>query len=170
MTEQNRNTRIPTPIYAAAGAGDIAYQQLRKLPTVVGELSGRALAGGLELRERAIAQWRTANGRATDTASTVRERATGTASTLRKADLDALREQARRGTTALAHEARERANAVYTALVAHGERVIGTGIVGTADAVNADIEATEPKKAVGGAADGRPAPARAKKSTSAKAE
>jgi hypothetical protein len=33
--------RIPNPLYAAAGAGDLAYRQLRKLPSKVAELRGR---------------------------------------------------------------------------------------------------------------------------------
>ena len=43
MTEQTK-TRFPAPLYAAAGVGDLAYQQLRKLPAVVTELSERAAA------------------------------------------------------------------------------------------------------------------------------
>jgi hypothetical protein len=35
------NTRIPAPLYAAAGAGELAYQQLRKLPGRVAGLRGR---------------------------------------------------------------------------------------------------------------------------------
>ena len=50
MTEQTKNTKIPAPLYAAAGVGDLAYKQLRKLPTVVGELSGRAVANGYDVR------------------------------------------------------------------------------------------------------------------------
>ncbi len=60
MTE-TPNTKIPAPLYAAAGAGDLAYKQLRKLPAVVGELSVRAIAGGFELREKAMAYARTAD-------------------------------------------------------------------------------------------------------------
>ena len=48
----------------------------------------------------------------------------------------------------LAQLAQERTVAVYTALVARGEKVVGTGVVATADVVNADIEATEAPKAV----------------------
>jgi heparin binding hemagglutinin HbhA len=148
MSEQTPNTRIPAPLYAAAGAGDLALQQLRKLPTVMGELSGKAIAGGFELREKAVASWRTANDKATGTATELRERATGTATTIRTTDLEALREQAVRNTSAFAHAVEERAAAIYTALVAHGERVVGSGVVEAADVVNADIEATEPAKAV----------------------
>ena len=138
MTEQPK-TRFPAPLYAAAGAGDLAYQQLRKLPTVVGELSGRAVAGGLELRERAAASLKVAN----TTAAVLRDKATAT-------DLEHLRESARRGTLSWAQAAQERATALYTALGAHGERVVGTGVVQAADTVNADMEATEAPKAVTG--------------------
>jgi hypothetical protein len=34
-------TRIPAPLYAAAGAGELAYRQLRRLPARVTELRGR---------------------------------------------------------------------------------------------------------------------------------
>lgn len=137
MTEQTKSTRIPAPLYAAAGAGDLAYQQLRKLPSVVNELSGKAAAGTVDLRARAVATLRAANS----TAVALRERAA-------TADFDAerLRETAKRNVAALAasaQAAQERALAFYGQLVAHGERVVGSGVVATADAVNSDIEATE---------------------------
>ena len=135
--QQTRSTRIPAPIYAAAGAGDLAYKQLRKLPAVVGELSVRAVAGGYELRERAAASLKNAN----TTATTLRDKAT-------TSDLDRLRDKATANAVAFAQAAQERANAVYTALVSHGERVVGTGVVQAADTVNADIEATEEPKPV----------------------
>jgi len=40
-TTDTKKQRIPTPLYAAAGAGDMAYQQLRKLPAKVAELRER---------------------------------------------------------------------------------------------------------------------------------
>jgi heparin binding hemagglutinin HbhA len=135
--QQTKSTRIPAPLYAAAGAGDLAYQQLRKLPTVVGELSGRAVAGGFELREKAVASLKTAD----TTATSLRDKAA-------TADLDKLRAQAVSNAVAFAQAAQERATAVYTALVSHGERVVGSGVVQTADVVNADIEATEEPKPV----------------------
>lgn len=134
MTEQTKTTRIPAPVYAAAGVGDLAYQQLRKLPTVVGDLSGRAVASGFELRERAVASLRVANS----TAGVLKEKATTT-------DIEQLRTAARRNREALAQAAQaaqERAAAMYITLVAHGERVVGTGVVQAADTVNADMEAT----------------------------
>jgi heparin binding hemagglutinin HbhA len=152
-------TRIPTPLYAAAGAGDLAYQQLRKLPTVVGELSGRAVAGGFELREKAIASLKAAEttatslrDRANSTATDLQKKASSTATDLQKkantTDLEALREQAIKTSSAFVQAAQERAVAVYSTLVAHGERVIGSGVVQAADTVNADIESTEAPKSV----------------------
>jgi heparin binding hemagglutinin HbhA len=134
MTEQTK-TRFPAPLYAAAGAGDLAYQQLRKLPAVINELS-----------DRAAASLKTANDTANNRAATLRERASTT-------DLDRLRSTAASSAAAFAQVAQERAVAAYTALVARGERVVGTGVVEAADVVNADIEATEEPKAVEAAAD-----------------
>lgn len=125
MTEQTK-TRIPAPLYAAAGAGDLAYQQLRKLPALVEELS-----------ERANASFRTAN----EQAGQLREKAT-------TAEFEKVRDNAASNAVAFAQVASERAIAAYTALVARGERVVGTGVVEAADVVNADIEATEEPKAI----------------------
>jgi heparin binding hemagglutinin HbhA len=129
MTEQTK-TRIPAPLYAAAGAGDLAYQQLRKLPTVVNQLS-----------ERAAASLKAANEQAGSTATALRDRATTT-------EFDKLRETATAGALAFAQIAQERATALYTTLVARGERVVGTGVIEAADVVNADMETTEEPKAV----------------------
>ena len=52
MTEQTK-TKFPAPLYAAAGAGDLAYQQLRKLPAVMTELSERAAASLRTYNEQA---------------------------------------------------------------------------------------------------------------------
>jgi ElaB/YqjD/DUF883 family membrane-anchored ribosome-binding protein len=129
MTEQTK-TRFPAPLYAAAGAGDLAYQQLRKLPAVINELS-----------DRAAASLKNANETANTTATSLREKAATT-------DLDKLRNTAASGAAAFAQVAQDRAVAVYTALVARGERVVGTGVVGAADVVNADLATTEEPKAV----------------------
>lgn len=129
MTEQT-NTRIPAPLYAAAGAGDLAYQQLRKLPAVLTQLS-----------DRAAASLKVYNEQAGTKAAELREKANTT-------DFVALRENAASVATSIAQLAQERAIAVYTDLVARGERVVGTGVVEAADVVNADIETTEEPKAV----------------------
>jgi heparin binding hemagglutinin HbhA len=56
MAAEN-NAKIPTPLYAAAAVGDLAYQRLRKLPTAVAELRGKVAAGDLDAdRLRGIAQ------------------------------------------------------------------------------------------------------------------
>jgi hypothetical protein len=143
MTEQTK-TRFPAPLYAAAGAGDLAYQQLRKLPAVIDELSVRVN----EFSGKAAASLRAANVQAGE----LRTKA-GTA------DFDKLRDTATNNAVALAQEATERALAVYTALVARGERVVGTGVLGAADVVNADLVTTEEPKAVeAGVAASEPKP------------
>ncbi|WP_446211574.1 hypothetical protein [Micromonospora sp. IBSANI012] len=151
MTQPKTN-RIPAPLYAAAGAGELAYQQLRKLPTVVSELGtkvvadgtkvvteigGKAVVTGFELRQKATETFKTANL----TATGLREKAVPA-----DLDLDKLREAATRNAAVLlvgAQAAQERALAAYGALIARGERVVGAGVLGAADTVNADIEATD---------------------------
>ena len=95
--------RIPTPLYAVAGAGDLAYQRLRKLPATVTELRDKAAETTIELRQRARS------------------------GELRAKAVNTLRAAAARIAAALVagvHAAQERAIAVYDRLVAHGERVL----------------------------------------------
>ncbi|NED54715.1 hypothetical protein G3I24_27950 [Micromonospora aurantiaca] len=153
MTTQPKTNRIPAPLYAAAGAGELALEQLRKLPTVVTDLGGKAVVTGFELRQKATETLKTAN----QTATGLRERAVATdldqlreAANLEKlreaANLDKLREAATRNAAVVvagAYAAQERALAAYAELVARGERVVGAGVLEAADTVNADIEATE---------------------------
>ncbi|WP_431942659.1 hypothetical protein [Micromonospora marina] len=170
MTTQPKTNRIPAPLYAAAGAGELALEQLRKLPTVVSglgtrvvaDLGGKAVVTGFELRQKATETLKTAN----QTATGLRERAVATdldqlreaanleklreAANLEKlrdaATLDKLREAATRNAAVVvagAQAAQERALAAYAELVARGERVVGAGVLEAADTVNADIEATE---------------------------
>lgn len=117
MTQPKPKTnRIPAPLYAAAGAGDLAYQQLRRLPAVVTDLRGKAVGPG----KRSIKR--------TDL------------------EIERLRETAVRNAAVLmtrTQAAQQRALAAYAQLVARGERVVGTGVVQAADTVNADMEATE---------------------------
>jgi heparin binding hemagglutinin HbhA len=148
MPEQTK-TRLPAPLYAAAGAGDLAYQQLRKLPALVDELG-----------ERATASLRAANTQAAD----LRQKANTT-------DFDRLRDNAASNAVAFAQVASERAISAYTALVARGERVVGTGVVTAADVVNADIETTEEPAAIEAAQAAEAKPRKrvaAKKTTPAK--
>jgi heparin binding hemagglutinin HbhA len=129
MTEQTK-TRIPAPLYAAAGAGDAAYEQLRKLPAVLTELGDKATASLKAYNEQAGTKAAELRGKAQET------------------DLVALRDSATSAALSFAQVAQERAIAVYNELVARGERVVGTGVVEAADVVNSDIEATEQPKAV----------------------
>ncbi|MEH0931959.1 hypothetical protein [Micromonospora sp. CPCC 205558] len=141
MSEPKTN-RIPAPIYAAAGAGELAIEQLRKLPAMVGVLStrvvadlgGRAVLTGFELKQKATETLRTAN----ETADLAKLREV--------TDIDKLRAAATRNAALVvagAQVAQERAFAAYDALVARGERVVGAGVLEAAETVNADIEATE---------------------------
>lgn len=119
MTQPSKN-KIPGPVYAAAGAGDLAYRQLRKLPAALSQLTGKAAAGTAELRERAAVN-----------SAELREKAvSGTVE---------LREVARRNAVAVvagAQVAQEKAAAVYEELVARGARVIGR----SAETAAADAE------------------------------
>jgi heparin binding hemagglutinin HbhA len=103
MTTTNSKTRkIPAPLYAAAGAGDFAYQRLRKLPEQVAQLRERVT----EIAPAVSGAMAEANLRA---------------------DLDRLRDVARRNAATLvagAQQASERAAAVYSGLVVRGERVV----------------------------------------------
>ncbi|MGA3523676.1 hypothetical protein [Melissospora conviva] len=155
MTAQKQSTRIPTPLYAVAGVGALAYEQLRKLPAVLNELSDKAAVTGAELRVKTEERLRTANLTAAELREKAEERlraANLSAAVKEKktvVDLDAekLRELAGRNAAALAagaQVAQERALAAYKALVAEGERAVGAGVVQAADTVNADIEVTEP--------------------------
>src|SRR5689334_17406809 len=103
MTTTNSKTRkIPAPLYAAAGAGDFAYQRLRKLPEQVAQL-----------RERVSEIAPAVSGAVSETNLRV--------------DIDRLRDAARRNAATLvagAQQASERAAAVYSQLVVRGERVV----------------------------------------------
>jgi heparin binding hemagglutinin HbhA len=122
--------KIPAPLYAAAGAGDLAYQQLRKLPEQVAHL-----------RER-FAELRPAVSGAVS-------------ETNLRADLDRLRDVARRNAQTVvagAQMAGERAASVYTELVVRGEKVVAN--VRTAEAA---IEAAPSEGTVTKPAETKPA-------------
>ncbi|MDG4815675.1 hypothetical protein O7628_09160 [Micromonospora sp. WMMD956] len=181
-----KTNRIPAPLYAAAGAGDLALEQLRKLPTVVTDLSGRvaadlggkAVVTGFELRQKATETLRTANqtaaelrgrsvpaelNRLREAADVNRLREVADVDRLRElTDLDRLRGLAARNAAVVvagAQAAQERALAAYAELVARGERVVGAGVLEAADTVNADIAATEADLNPAPAAPAAPAPA-----------
>jgi hypothetical protein len=88
-TPTQPKTRIPAPLYAAAGAADLAYQKLRDLQAKVVEQGARTTA--------------------------------------REFDVEKLRAAARRNASAFVaatQAAQEKAFAVYTDLVARGEKVV----------------------------------------------
>jgi heparin binding hemagglutinin HbhA len=147
VTESTTKTRFPAPLYAAAGAGDLAYQQLRKLPAILNEFGDKASAS----LNKASASLNKANAEANDRVADLRAKAGST-------DFEQLRNTATSNAVAFAQAASERAIAIYTSLVAHGERVVGTGVVDAAEVVNADIEATEEPKAVAATPSDEPAP------------
>ena len=109
-------TDIPSPLYAAAGAGELAYEKLRKLP----ELASRTAE---ELRQRLATRDRNLN-----------------------AELARVRESAQRGTAvvvARAATAQERAVTGYRNLVARGEKVVGSRIgatTGRAEPAKIEVE------------------------------
>jgi heparin binding hemagglutinin HbhA len=106
MTARTEPRKIPNPLYAAAGAGELAYEQLRRLPERVAELRGRVS----ELRPVV----------ADAVTDRVSERSL-------RSDIDKLRDGARRNAqvfVANAQVAQKQATALYTDLVARGERVV----------------------------------------------
>jgi heparin binding hemagglutinin HbhA len=134
MNAKTEPRRIPNPLYAAAGAGELAYEQLRRLPERVSELRGRVA----ELRPVV--------------AEAVTERVSERGL---RADLDKLRDGALRNAQAFvsgAQVAQRQAAAVYDELVARGERVVASarteqakGQLAAAKAEIKDAEKTEAK-------------------------
>jgi len=116
-TLPNRTKRIPAPIYAAAGVGDLAYERLRRLPAMVDQLRAKAVTGTAELWEKASTSRHDLRAKARSTTAELREVARRNAAAVR----------------AGAHAAQERALATYAALVARGERVVGAKGVQPAD-------------------------------------
>lgn len=175
MTTQPKTSRVPAPIYAAAGAGDLALQQLRKIPALVseigsrvasdlGDLGGKAVVTGVELRQKATDTLRIANL----AASSLREKAVPT-----DVELVRLRETASHNAAAVrtgAQAAQARALAVYGELVARGERVVGAGVVEAAKtspaATTAErTELTANPADLDEAVESKPAPAKRPRAT-----
>lgn len=102
--------KMPRPLYAAAGAGDLAYEKLCALPEKVSQLRGRVT----ELRP------------------VVEDK-------VRNTDFGQVKVVAKRNAETVVHGAQVaqgRASAVYTDLVARGERVVRT-------AQSADLKASD---------------------------
>jgi hypothetical protein len=115
MTETN--TKIPAPVYAVAGAGDVALRQLRKLPAVTAELRAEIPARAVEL---------------------------GVALPARAAEL---RAQVATQVPAAVQSLMAEAQQVYLELVARGERVVARGRSVAAEAVDAPAPTTRPATA-----------------------
>ena len=103
-TTTSTTRKIPTPLYAAAGAGDLAYQRLRRLPEQVAQLRAR-----------------------------VEELRPAVAETNFRGDITRLRGAARRNAADFlataqqgAQVAQDKAVALYSELVARGEKVVST--------------------------------------------
>jgi heparin binding hemagglutinin HbhA len=129
-TTKTTTRKIPTPLYAAAGAGDLAYEQLRKLPAQVAQLRAR-----------------------------VEELRPATSDANLRDDLERLTVVARRNAAGFltaaqagAQVAQNRAQAGYTGLVARGEKVVSTarGVEAKAElepatqTVTAEVSTTTP--------------------------
>jgi hypothetical protein len=96
--------KYPAPVYAAAGAGDLAYRTLRTIPAKVAELRNRTGAPEIDV-----------------------QKLRGDVQKLR-GDVQKLRGVARRNAAAFVagvEAAQEKAVAIYTELVARGEQVVG---------------------------------------------
>lgn len=113
--------KIPAPLFAAAGAGDIAIEGLRKLPGRVAGLQDRAkaeLPGRINVLQERVTQ------KVAEIPSMVAE----FRQRVVDADGDKLRESARRNAQVVfanAQVAQEKAVAIYARLVARGEEVVG---------------------------------------------
>jgi heparin binding hemagglutinin HbhA len=113
--------KIPGPLYAAAGAGDIAIEGLRKLPAKVADLQDRAKA---ELPSRITVLQDKVTQKVAEIPSLFAE----WRQRMVDADSDKLRESARRNAQVMlsnAQVAQEKAVALYTRLVTRGEQVVG---------------------------------------------
>jgi hypothetical protein len=134
------STKIPGPLYAAAGAGDIVIEGLRKVPARVAKLQGRLqteLPGQVNVLQDRVTQ------KVAELPSIVAELRQRVVDT----DRDRLRESARRNAATFrtnAQAAQERATAIYNDLVTRGEQVVARSN-GHLDVVRAEVVAAPAK-------------------------
>lgn len=125
-SESESQQKIPNPIYAAAGAGDIALSRLRKLPEKVAALQ-EELPGRLTVIQDKVTQ---KVAEIPSIAAELRQRVVDR-------DTDKFREAARRNAAVLrtsAVNASEKVVAIYGELVARGETVLsGNGATASDD-------------------------------------
>ncbi len=112
MSTDTEDRKIPNPLYAAAGVGDLAYQQLRKLPGIVAELRGKVQNEDITIAKVDVDK--------------IREAAKRNAAALRESAL----------------AAQDKATAVYTDLVARGQQVVRTGRTAGSDHIEKVAELT----------------------------
>jgi heparin binding hemagglutinin HbhA len=130
-------TKIPGPLYAAAGAGDLAIERLRKVPAKVAELQERfqtEFPGRVNVLQDKI------TARVAELPAIVAEFRQRVVDT----DADKLRESARRNADVVrtnAQAAQEKATAIYAELVARGTQVVGRTIPGPNDMLVAEVYA-----------------------------
>lgn len=117
-------TKIPAPIYAAAGAGDIAIERLRKLPERVAVLQERAN----KLQDELPARFTVIQDKVTQKVAELPSLVAELRQRFVDADTDKVREAARRNVGVVrtnAQAAQEKAAAIYAELVTRGEQVVG---------------------------------------------
>jgi heparin binding hemagglutinin HbhA len=130
--------KIPNPIYAAAGAGDLAIERLRKLPEHVAGLQERVNALQDELPNRMTVIGDKVTQKVAEIPSLVAELRQRVVDT----DTDKLRATARRNASqfkASAQAAQEKAAAIYSELVARGQSVVDGTPAQPAKPVHAEV-------------------------------
>jgi heparin binding hemagglutinin HbhA len=169
-------TKYPKPVYAVAGAGDLAYRQLRKLPAVTADLADDMRELRTELPTR-VADLRAGFDSAARAAG-LRDELPGRVAGLRD-ELPARVARLRTEIPALVAELRSEVPAamntivagaaqVYAGLVARGEKVVNGRQTGSRSQVSTTRKRTPAKATKATKASGRTA-ATTTRSTAAKA-
>jgi len=137
-------SKMPNPLYAAAGAGDLAMERLKKLPEKVAGLQERAAKVQTELPGRVTVIQDKVTQKVAELPAIVAELRQRVVDT----DTDKLRESARRNAGVLmanAQAAQERATALYTELVSRGQKVVDGDT--PSERIHAEVLSTEPAPA-----------------------
>ncbi len=139
---KNEN-KIPAPLYAAAGASDIAIERLRKLPEKMAVWQERVNTLSDQIPGRVNTLQEKVTAKVAEVPSLVAELRQRVVDT----DADRLRESAKRNAQTLltqAQAAQERAASVYADLVARGEVVVGRSMPGPGNDGPIKAEVIEP--------------------------
>jgi hypothetical protein len=145
MTEtKTENKTYPSAFYAAAGVGDLAYEQLRKLPDLADQLRGKAVefAGrAATLREQApTAKPEAWKAKANEYGAKATDKA---AELTAKIDAEKIRDSIVTGTQTVA----EQATALYESLVTRGTKAFNEQAEPAAAAPTASASTAKPKTA-----------------------